>query len=261
MKNKIIILISWALLLALNSCLEDHIFIKGNGIIETETRRTGNFFKVENSTSIDVVYRKADTTGIVIKADENILGYIITETYDNTLEIKTRPENVILDFKESPLITITSPGLEKAVIYGSGAFFADEMTGETVILKMSGSGEISTDYVSCTDIKVLLSGSGNISLKECQSKNSDIFLSGSGNINLKGQNEDCHLNISGSGEVFADNFLIGTASVLISGSGNAFTNIEHKLTGIISGSGSIYLKGNPTINQTISGSGRIIKYK
>ncbi|MCX6253639.1 MAG: DUF2807 domain-containing protein [Bacteroidia bacterium] len=261
MKNKYIILIIGVFLITLSSCLKDLMFIRGNGVLEKETRRSGTFYKLENSSSIDVVYKKAVSTSITIEADENLLEYIVTETYDNTREIRIRDHNTHLNFKEKPLITITSPRLEKAIIAGSGAFFADEMSGDAVIIKMSGSGDISADKVSCKDLTVMLSGSGNINIKGCQGESSDIFLSGSGNINLTGQSEDCDIKITGSGEVFAENFLLGSASVIISGSGNAYTNIEHNLTGIISGSGNIYLKGNPTISQTISGSGRIIKYK
>ncbi|MEI8226255.1 MAG: head GIN domain-containing protein [Bacteroidota bacterium] len=261
MKSKYIILFIGALIISLSSCLEDLLCVRGNGITETEIRRSGMFYRLENSTSIDVVYKKADTTGITIKADENLLEYIVTETNDNTLEIKARTGNTCLDFKERPLITITSPNLEQAIISGSGAFIADEMFGDAMIIKMSGSGDISAERVSCTGLTVMLSGSGNINIKNCQSITSDIFLSGSGSINIKGKSEDCDVKITGSGEVFAENFLLGSASVIISGSGNAFINVEHALTGIISGSGNIYLKGNPTISQTISGSGKIIKYK
>ena len=260
MKNKFIILITGALILSLNACLEDFLFIRGNGTLKTETRRAGEFIKLENSTSIDIVYKKADTTGITIEADENLLEYIVTETYNNSLEIKTRDWNTRLDFKERPLITITSPRLESVLISGSGTFIADEMSGDAVIAKLSGSGDISANNVSCTDLTVMLSGSGIINFKNCHSVSSDIFLSGSGNISMAGLSTVCEIKITGSGEVFAENFLLNSASVIISGSGNTFTNIEQNLTGIISGSGNIYLKGDPTIIKTISGSGRIIKY-
>jgi len=259
-KNKIIISIG-ILLISLSSCIDEFMPIKGNGIIITETRRSGLFNKLENSTSIDVVYIKADTTSITIQADENLLEYIVTVTYDNTLEIKIRDGNIQLDFRVRPLITITSPHLEKVVQTGSADFIGDHLSGDAVIIKMSGSGDIAVDQVSCPDLSVLLSGSGNINIKECQSNTSDIFLSGSGNIQFFGQCEDGNLSISGSGAIFAENFILDLASIQISGSGNVFTYVEDNLTALISGSGNIYLRGNPTISQTISGSGKIIKYK
>ena len=261
MKHKHIIVIIGALLISLCSCIENLLPVRGNGIIVTETRRSGEFNKIENSTLIDIIYKKADTTGITLTGDENLLEYIVTETLNSTLEIKTRTESSYMDFKERPLIIITSPNLEKVVITGSGNFVADEMAGDGVFLKMSGSGDISVENITCPDLSVMTSGSGNIIIKECQSERSDILLTGSGNITINGRSKDCSTMITGSGNLFAENYLLDSASIIVSGSGDSYITVEHDLTVIISGSGSIYLKGNPTISQTISGSGRIIKYK
>jgi hypothetical protein len=261
MKNKFILLISGAMLFALASCIEDFMVIRGNGISTTETHRTTPFYRLENSTSIDVIYKTADTAGITITADENIIDNIITESYDNTLEIKFTPEDHHPDFRVKPIITITSPRLEKVIILGSGAFLADRMTGDDVTIKVSGSGDISIDYVSSKNLSAVITGSGNINIKDCLTDFSDLFLTGSGSFNISGQSADNNLKITGSGTIHAENYLLNTASVIISGSGNVFTNIDQKLNAIISGSGNIYLKGNPTISKTISGSGRIINYK
>lgn len=260
MKNKFILLISTAMIFSITSCLEDCMVITGNGLSVTETHRTASFNKLENSTSIDVIYKTADTTGITITADENLIDYILTETFDNTMEIKFHSDNNHFDFRVKPLITITSPRLEKAIITGSGAFLANEMTGDDVTLKISGSGDISVDKVSCKNISEVVTGSGNINVKDCHSDFSDLFVTGSGSISTRGQCTDNNLKITGSGEIHTENYLFANASVIISGSGNAFTNIEQKLNAIISGSGNIYLKGNPVISKTISGTGRIIQY-
>jgi hypothetical protein len=261
MKNKLIILICGAMLISLNSCIEDFMVIRGNGISDTETHRSAMFYKLDNSTSIDVIYKTGDTTGITITADENLIDNIITKTYDNTLEIRFSPEDHHPDFGVKPLITITSPRLEKAIISGSGAFLADKMSGDDVTIKVSGSGDISTDNVACKNLSLVITGSGNVNIKDCLTDFSDIFLTGSGSINISGQCADNNLKITGSGTIHAENYLLNTAFVIISGSGNVFTNIYQKLNAIISGSGNIYLKGNPTISKTLSGSGRIINYK
>ena len=261
MRKRCFIVIVIFTLLTYNSCLKDLLCIRGNGIEETEVRRAFAFNKIENSTSIDVIYKKADTTSITIRADENLLEYITTETNNNTLEIRIRNGSTCLDFDTKPLITVTSPGLKTVFESGSGTFFADEMSGNDVAIKMSGSGDISIAKVSSTGMTVTLSGSGNIDLNNCIGVNSDVFLSGSGNIRLAGQNESSNLKISGSGEINAENLMLGSAYIIISGSGDIFANVENSLTAIISGSGNIYLKGDPTISTTTSGSGRIIKYE
>jgi hypothetical protein len=261
MMNRYLLVSVILLSLLCNSCLKDVLCVQGDGIEETEVRRVAAFTKISNYTSIDIVYKKADTTGITIKADENLLKYINTETDNNTLEIKTRNGITCLDFDTKPIITVTSPSLTSVLESGSGAFIADEMSGKDVAVKLSGSGKISISRISGTDLSIALSGSGDININNCFCVSSDVFLSGSGNIRLSGQNESSHFKISGSGEINAEDLMLSSADILISGSGDVYTNIENNLDAIISGSGNIYLKGDPSITKTISGSGRIIKYK
>lgn len=260
MKNSLIIVLTGLMLCATTSCIGDMYVIRGNGVSETEVRDADNFFKVENTTAADVIYNKSETPGITITADENIIDFIITETYNNTLVIKTRDWNTHLSFRVKPVITITSPRVEQVILSGSGAFLADELTGTGVNVKMSGSGSLSVTKTTFTTLGVILSGSGNVTLQNCSGNESDINISGSGSVMASGSGNKGNLKISGSGDIFADNLVLKTASATISGSGNCHTNITEALTGVISGSGNIYVTGSPVINQSISGSGRIIKY-
>jgi hypothetical protein len=243
----------------LNSCVDDIFCTRGNGLSQTVVRRVAGFNSIENSTSIDVIYTKADTSGITVTADENLVENISTETSNNKLVIRTKGSKC-LDFNTRPLITISSPSLQTVTASGSATFIADEVSGANVTIKMSGSGEISVEKISATDLTISLSGSGNIKSNDCTSANSDVFLSGSGGITLKGQSENSNLKISGSGKINSENFVLRSADITITGSGDVYTNVENSLTAFISGSGNIYLKGKPTINKTITGSGRIINY-
>jgi hypothetical protein len=261
MKNKYILLPGIILLLIMTSCLKSLLCIRGDGIIEVETRRVTSFNQIENSTSFDIIYRNADTLGISISAEQNILDYIETNVYDNCLEIRTSPGSICLDYTERPVITVTSPSLKKVINSGSGEFLAGRMSGETVYIKLSGSGDISVENIIGNNIDLTLSGSGDIEIKESSCSNSDCLLSGSGNISINGDCEDAHLKITGSGNIYSSDFVTNSASIIISGSGSAFTTIEEYLNGLISGSGNIYVSGNPDIVQTVTGSGRIIKRK
>jgi hypothetical protein len=244
--------------LTFSSC-EDIFCTRGNGMSETVTHRSMGFNSIENKTGIDVVYKKADTTSIVITADENLINEISTETNNNTLSIRTRG-NKCLDFNTRPLITITSPTLQKVYCSGSGSFIADEISGSDVNIKLTGSGEISAATINANNLTISLSGSGNISSPHCISSISDLFLSGSGKISLTGQGETSIINVSGSGDIRCENYTSATSDIRITGSGDVFTLTESSLTAFISGSGNIYLKGTPAIDKTITGSGRIIKY-
>lgn len=261
MIKRYLIVLGAFILLTFSSCLKEIFCISGNGIEQTEVRRVMSFNKIENSIPVDVVYRKSDTTGITLVADENLLNHITTETNNNTLNIHVSHGSTCLDFNTKPIIKISSPSLNSVFLSGSSSFFADEMSGKDVSIKMSGSGDISIDKISGTELTVALSGSGNIKVKNCIIMSSDIFLSGSGKINLSGQSESSSLRISGSGEINAENLMLSSADIIISGSGDAYTYVDKSLNAVISGSGNIYLKGDPAISKTISGTGRIIKYK
>ena len=261
MRNKYILLTVSVTLFTLTSCLKSLLCIRGDGIIMTETRRVTSFDQIENSTSFDVIYLKADTLGIEIRAEQNILDYIETNVYDNCLEIRTSPGSICLDYNEKPLITVTSPSLERVVNSGSGVFLADQMSDETVSVKLSGSGDISIETITGNYLDIILSGSGDIEIKESTCSNSDCLLSGSGNVTISGECDKAHYKITGSGNIYSSDLITNTASIIISGSGSIFTTIEEYLNGLISGSGNIYVSGNPEIDQTVTGSGRIIKHK
>lgn len=249
------------LALIMTSCLKSIFCVRGDGIMETETRRITSFDEIENSTSFDIIYRKADTLGIIINAEQNIMDYIETNVYDNCLEITISPATICLDYTERPLITVSSPSLEKVYNSGSGAFIGDELSGETVTAKASGSGDITIEMVNGANIEIKISGSGNIELKTAVCSNYDCLITGSGDATVNGVCENAHLKITGSGNIYAGDFITSTASVIISGSGNVFTTVKDYLNGLISGSGNIFIRGYPEIDQTITGSGRIINYK
>ena len=259
MNNKITLVLAGLALLSMTSCIEDFLFVKGNGQIETELRGNNMFDQIDNSTSCNIIYRKADTASILITAEQNILDHIVTEVCNHKLEIRIRPLGIILDYSKRPEITVTSPSLNEVNLSGSGSLSADEMSGTSVSARVSGSGNIEVNRINCTDLSAMVSGSGDIALKVAECTYSDISTSGSGTISVTGQCDKENARISGSGKIDGRNFLTNSATMSISGSGNIYGNVKDYLKATISGSGDIYLYGNPQIDQKRSGSGKIKK--
>jgi hypothetical protein len=259
MKTKFKLIVAAMALLSLASCIDNLICIDGDGIIKNERRRLTGFDAIVNTTEFDIIFIIADTTGLNIIADRNLIDNIVTDVSGQVLEIRTNPGNACFSFSQRPVIEVSSPDLNSVTLSGSGDFLVDQMEGNRVTVKLSGSGEIAVEHIRCDELSATLSGSGNISLGDTRSTNSDAYISGSGNILITGECDKSTMKISGSGNMHADRFMTETASVTISGSGNAFTYIIDKLTGAISGSGNIYVKGNPIIDVSVSGSGRVIR--
>jgi hypothetical protein len=259
MKSRFTLIVATMVLLPLTSCIDNLVCIEGDGIIKNERRRLRGFSQIENSTEFDIVFKIADTTGLNIIADRNLIDNIISEVSGNVLEIKTNPGNACFSYSQRPVIEVSSPDLNSVTLSGSGDFLADQMDGNLVSVKLSGSGEIKVEHISCDDLYVSISGSGNILLGDTRSTNSDAFISGSGNMLIVGECDKSTIKTSGSGNIFADSYPAETASVTISGSGDSYVNVIERLTGAISGSGNIYVKGNPLIDVRVSGSGRVIR--
>ena len=256
---KKILIVSGILSIAVTSCLKDLFCLEGNGITETQRRNTSLFNQIENTTGIDILYKKADTVSLTVRSETNLLSHIQTEVSGGNLKIKTDPGNICFNSSERPLITITSPGIERVVLTGSGDFRAEAITGESFNIKVNGSGDASVSGLKCDDLLVTINGSGDVELPDSEVLNSDLSVSGSGDLNIKGSCDNSKMMVTGSGDIVSDKFLVRTANETISGSGNIHTNVVISLKAVISGSGNIYLKGNPLIDQTITGSGKIIK--
>lgn len=247
--------------LVLSSCLKSLLCVRGDGIIEEETRRVTSFTSIENSSSFDVIYKRSDTLGIRIIAEQNIMNYIETNVYNGTLEITTSPGSICIDYNERPLIQVSSPVLSGIYNTGSGTFVSDLLSGDKIVVRVSGSGDVSADLVTAGDLEVKVSGSGDMKLKDLNCLSSDIFISGSGDFSAGGGCENAHLKITGSGNIYCSDLITGVTSAIISGSGNIFITVSEYLNGLLSGSGSVFVKGDPEIDQTTTGSGRIIKHK
>lgn len=210
---------------------------KGSGDLITETRNVGTFTKVSLSGSYTIILRQEATQKVEVKADDNLLPYIITETKGNTLEIRNK--NNVCFRREKITVYISVPTIECIKLSGSG-----KVTGENTF--------------TGNKLEVILSGSGDIDL-DYNGTQLESTLSGSGNINLRGSSTTANYRISGSGDIKASGHYTQDASVILSGSGKCELNVQNSLNATLSGSGDIEYYGNPTVNSSTSGSGKITK--
>jgi hypothetical protein len=257
MKNAFIFLP--ALIAISVSCDKSFNCIDGNGRMASETRFANEINEIVNTTSIDVVYMKADSTSLRIDAESNILDHIVTVITDGRLEIRTDPRNACLDYRSKPLITITSPVVRAADLTASGDFTADTLSGVIVEIRSTGSGDIRTNYVTCDDLRITLTASGDLGIDTAVCTKADLSLTGSGDIIIGGTTNEVTMRLTGSGNIRGGDFTANTAKETITGSGNITTRVTSVLTAVLTGSGNIYLYGTPVVNETITGSGRVIR--
>ncbi|HEX2969846.1 MAG TPA: head GIN domain-containing protein [Bacteroidales bacterium] len=253
--------VGFAMIIALftSSCLENVNCIEGDGKVVTEHRQVAEFNELVNTTSIDVVYKKADSVSVTITAESNLMQHIVTSSSGGRLEIRTDPRNSCFDYTSRPLITVTSPQLSSMNLTGSGTLQCDTLSGDLVEVRSTGSGNSDAVYVNANDFNIGVTGSGDVSVSTATCIEADFTLTGSGNLDVAGKSAKATMRVTGSGDVKSYDFEIVSATETITGSGNIYTTVTNTLNAVISGSGNIYVKGKPSINQTITGSGRVIQ--
>ncbi len=236
MKQKTICLaMCLTLLFGFNSCWEDFT-IDGNGIVVTETRTTRQFDEVQSSGSFIIEIIPGDEFNIEIEAESNLLENIITEVDNDKLKIRTRSGHNL--HNHHPMeVTIVMPSLTEVNQSGSGYIHTGNFESDHFTTKLSGSGEIETNIIT---------------------QNLKAYLSGSGKIILNGEAVKSDFTISGSGKIHSYELEHQFCEVHISGSGDAYVNVEKTLDVNISGSGDVFYINTPAIHKKVSGSGNVI---
>lgn len=224
------------LVLVLTGCTDD-IFIKGNGIVTSETRFASPFTEVNSSGSFYVQITPGESWSITVNAESNLLPYIDTDISHGVLELTVRGVRHLTNTRPME-IYVTTPVLKA--------------------IRLSGSGDITSGLFAGEEFSVLLSGSGNIKTAFL-SEEADLTLSGSGNIEVNGNTEKGRLTISGSGKIMGYNLKVKDCTATISGSGDVYVYPLTKLHANIMGSGYVFYAGDPQVSSYITGSGKVLR--
>lgn len=225
----------------LTSCEEFYFnCLKGNGIMVSQERETGQFSGVISEGDFDVIIIIDTINKVVVEADENLLRYIRTNV---------RNDNLIIDNSTSRCLRTSDSNPVQVFIHMPAVYF----------ISMEGSGLIYCEDLIYVDIiRIELIGSGIIDIRDLDALELEALITGSGEIELWGICEEGDLDISGSGKIKAFHLEQDYCSAGISGSGDMFVFVYDLLDANISGSGNIFYKGNPYINLRISGTGSVI---
>ncbi|MCF6212868.1 MAG: DUF2807 domain-containing protein [Flavobacteriaceae bacterium] len=212
--------------------------IKGKGRMTEVTRQVSDYDGVNVGGSFDVKLIAGKEGKIVIKAEENLIPYLITEVKNNQLKIKWQ-KGISINSHKRIIVIVPIKEISKVSLAGSGDVYTENCVIDTGNLKVS------------------LAGSGDISIA-LRTTNVSVSVAGSGDIRLNGSTDSFKASIAGSGDIHAFDLKTKTASLKIAGSGGIRVSTSDMLKANIAGSGDIYYKGSPKEDVHIAGSGSII---
>lgn len=232
--SKIGIIATAAFLLA--GCNAD--CIKGSGNQISKTRDIEPFTFVETSGSIKLVLKQGPQQ-LRIVADDNIIEEIRTRVKGSTLRIDTKANLC----NTGPItVYLSSQGYEG--------------------IDASGAVEIESDgLLQVKDFELELSGSSKVKLN-LNAANVRTSSSGASEILLKGQASSHELELSGSSDLNALDFVVGKYDIESSGASESRINVLNELHVRSSGSSDVEYRGNPaTVRTKESGASSLRKIK
>jgi hypothetical protein len=289
-----------ALLATLTGCFYYGPCLNGSGPVSSEVREVGEFLGVTNTGSFDVYVNHADTFGVKVVAQENLIPIIETYVSGSTLIVRT--ENNACYRSSWPVeVHVTMPGTESLSLAGSGKVIAglivesdveisnsgsgkmmvDSVQSGTLVVANSGSGQVGIDVIESTDVNAIQSGSGSIvcsamyETAEVNIKHSssgrvsaqipdgillDVVMNGSGRIELIGEAEVAEYSLNSSGKIDALDMMVSDVTATNTGSGNIYLWASDLLDATVTGSGSIIYRGSPEISIRDTGSGSVRSY-
>jgi len=300
MKDKIWVVGVLTLMFAISACTYFGPCVNGSGPLTSELRDVENFTGITNTGSFEVYVSEADTFGVELVAQENLLPIIETYVSGGNLIIETKNHNC---YRSSSAVEIyvSLPELDQLRLSGSGILIADVAASPEVEVANSGSGSIEVDSVYAEYYRVSNTGSGHITLEGVVADEAnmiqsgsgtiaggilfgtadlsirhsssgrviatlmdgtevDVILSGSGKVELEGDAVLAEYTLNSSGRLDALNLEVPDVDAHSTGSGDIFVWAKDFLDATITGSGDIIYRGNPLVSTTITGSGNVRPY-
>jgi hypothetical protein len=168
----------------------------GSGTAAAQTRHVAAFSRIDLAGSNDVAVHVGGLQSVVVHADDNLLGQVITQFRGRTLVIGTRGS---ITTKTPMRVDISVPSLEVLTLSGSGALTAQNIQAMHVSVRLPGSGIIRASG-TVEQLDVSLDGSGDAQLEQLVAHDVRAVLTGSGRI-VTHARDSLRASVPGSGTI------------------------------------------------------------
>jgi predicted small secreted protein len=229
-----LVLLAGIMLFGLSSCMFN--CVHGSGRQQSEDRKVSDFSRISISGGFKVVLKQDSSMSLKITADDNLLRYIKTEVNGERLHIYTKK-----NLCNTGQLTINIGVRKLEEVKASGA------------VDLESDGKITTQ-----DLRFKLSGATKITM-DLNAANVTTSGSGATELNLKGQATSHDIDLSGSGKVYALDFVVGSCNISTSGVGHSEVNVLNSLSVHSSGASEVKYRGNPNVTNDKSGASSIEK--
>jgi hypothetical protein len=210
--------------------------VQGSGNRVSENRKVDEFNKISISGNFKIVLKQDSSLSVKVTADDNLIKYIRTVSEGGQLRIST-----------------------KRNACNSGEMVVNIGVRDLEELKTSGAIMVESDgKIKARNFRFKLSGYTKIEMN-LDADNVRTSGSGASELHLHGQANSHDIDMSGSGKVYALDFVVGSCNIKTSGAGHNEVNVLHTLSIHSSGASYVKYRGNPSISNDKSGASTVEK--
>lgn len=253
--------------------------ISGSGKVVTQERAiTEDFSKIQSSSIFKVEVEQAPHFEVIVKADDNLLPYILTHVEQNTLKIhfdKVSVKNVkeVKVYVKTPNITalhasssseikvnktISTDNL-KLKASSTAEIKINEIDATSLLIEASSSSEVKIDKVYVFDLKAQTSSTAEIEIDYAESDKIKLNASSSSDIEIKGKALELEVNTTSTAKINTKELLVNNVIATASSSSTIQTYPIISLKAKASSTGSIYYYNEPKIIEKSTSSAGSIK--
>jgi len=192
--------------------------VNGNGEIKAEMRSVKAFNTIDVSGIFEVNIKIGKKERLIVKADSNLLPYIVTKTNRNTLHIDSSKSictandlsveiwtnsivglaaagsnNISISAISSPIFKIVSDGTNEIFLTGTAGHFTAEL---------NGTSDLDGKALKSSRTDVIINGAANAEVYA--SKHLNAIINGAGDLTCYGHPVSVTKQINGVGEIFIE---------------------------------------------------------
>lgn len=244
--------VTFAILLFTIGCDNDESsgpMVNGSGNLETQQMDYSDFTRIEIGHAFQAEITRADSFSVNITLDDNLFDHLITDVRGDTLYIGLETNFNYRNTTEKATITI--PDMRGVNLQGaSSGNVSGFISANSLQFEVSGASHLLLEDVEAVDTQFNISGASKVSgaliTDQC-----GLLVSGASRVELQGSSTNASIITSGASTLSLNDFVVGKACILLSGTSNATINVTSVLNANLGGVCSLAYSGNPTLGTVI----------
>jgi len=259
----LILTLSIATLLGMGSCrmsvgnlnhpFSDRATLRGNGNIISKTIAAPEYTAVKASRTVKVVLVDEPQGQITVRADENVMPYVVLTCKDSVLEATIDKAIPSIEHISVEVMLPATAHIERLSVSSSGRIEAQKLAvTDKLALKLSSAGEIEGE-LSAPYIGIDASSAARV---EAQVTTNLLFVgaSSASKVELTGTATSIEANLSSSAKLDAEELLSETGDIQVSSAAKAIVHCSKRLKANASSAGRIRNSCRPEYVETATSS-------